>query len=130
MSRPAELLSAMCKLLKADGTIILSVPNLDDPYCLMQQIGPSMPPVHINFFNRRSITAVLARTGLEVTRFKSLPIPTSSVRNIYGARGFFYRIPLLAMKRLLGRADGTTLLVEAHLRANASLVDERGIDSA
>jgi hypothetical protein len=110
----------MCKLLKADGTMVLSMPNLDDPYCMMQQIGSAMPPVHINFFNRRSITAVLARTGFEVSRFTSLPIPTSSVRNIYGVRGFLCRIPLLAMKRLLGRADGTTLIVEARRRANAS----------
>jgi 2-polyprenyl-3-methyl-5-hydroxy-6-metoxy-1,4-benzoquinol methylase len=120
VSQPMEMLSAMCKLLKADGTMVLSVPNLDDPYCLMQQIGPAMPPVHINFFNRQSMTAVLARAGFEVSRFKSLPIPTSSVRNIYGKRGFLYRIPLLAVRRLLGRADGTTLIVEARGRANAS----------
>ena len=92
VSRSAEMLSAMCELLKADGTMILSVPNLDDPYCLMQQIDSAMPPVHINFYNRRSITAVLARAGFDVVRFRSLPIPTSSVRNIYGARGCLYRV--------------------------------------
>jgi 2-polyprenyl-3-methyl-5-hydroxy-6-metoxy-1,4-benzoquinol methylase len=110
VSRPAEMLSAMRGMLNPDGLMLLSVPNLDDPYCLKQNIGPAMPPVHINFFNRRSFAAVLKRAGMEVVRFKSLPIPTSSVRNIHGRRGFLLRVPLLVLRRLIGRADGTTLI--------------------
>jgi len=113
VSHPTEMLSAMRSMLKADGLMLLSVPNLDDPYCLKQRIGPAMPPVHVNFFNRRSIAAALERAGLEVVKYKSLPIPTSSVRNIHGRRGLLLRLPLLISMRLIGRADGTTLIVLA-----------------
>jgi 2-polyprenyl-3-methyl-5-hydroxy-6-metoxy-1,4-benzoquinol methylase len=111
---PVGLLRAMHELLQPEGVLVLSVPNLDDPYCLKQQIAAAMPPVHINFFNRRSLAAALDRAGLAVQRFFSLPVPTSSVRNIHGKQGFLLRLPILALRRLVGRADGTTLLAAAH----------------
>lgn len=97
-------------VLKPNGLFVFSVPNLDDPYCLRQTIPVNMPPIHINFFNRRSLRAVLEETGFDVVRHKTLPIPTSSVRNNHGGLGFALRMPLLALLRLTGRADGTTLL--------------------
>lgn len=92
------------------GLFIFSVPNLDDPYMLRQRYPVSMPPIHINFFNRQSITRALTDAGFEVVRFMTMPIPTSTVRNLFGKRGLLLRLPMLAVLRLMGRADGTTLL--------------------
>lgn len=110
---PGSFLSAARRLLRPKGTLLLSVPNLDDPYCLHQQITPAMPPIHINFFTRRSLGSLLERAGFEIERTFTLPIPTSSVRNVHGVRGFFMRLPYLAATSLIGWQDGTTLLVMA-----------------
>jgi 2-polyprenyl-3-methyl-5-hydroxy-6-metoxy-1,4-benzoquinol methylase len=110
---PLSFIRAARKLLKQDGLLILSVPNLDDPYCLKQQITPTMPPIHINFFSRKSIERLLSRSGFTIRRTYTLPIPTSSVRNIYGRIGFLMRLPYLAVSKLIGNQDGTTLLVMA-----------------
>jgi 2-polyprenyl-3-methyl-5-hydroxy-6-metoxy-1,4-benzoquinol methylase len=110
---PAGMLRAVRRLMKSDARLILSVPNLGDPFCLLQQIEPAMPPIHINFFSRPSMRALLCSAGLRMERSFTLPIPTSTVRNIHGTKGFLYRLPGLCLGRLVGRADGTTLLVEA-----------------
>jgi SAM-dependent methyltransferase len=109
---PHSFLNAARKLLKNNGLLLLSVPNLDDPYCLQQQIAPAMPPIHINFFSRRSLTLLLSRSGF-TRRAYTLPIPTSSVRNIYGRIGFLMRLPYLVATKLIGKQDGTTLLIMA-----------------
>jgi 2-polyprenyl-3-methyl-5-hydroxy-6-metoxy-1,4-benzoquinol methylase len=113
VSDPLSVLLAARRLLKPDGVLILSTPNLDDPYCLDQQIAPAMPPIHINFFSRRSVNALLRRAGFAMQRSFSLPIPTSSVRNIYGRKGFLLRVPYLVASKLFRKQDGTTLLVMA-----------------
>jgi SAM-dependent methyltransferase len=113
---PIGMLRAIHRLLSDKGILVISVPNRDDPYCLKQRIQAAMPPVHINFFNRQSLGIALARAGFEVTRFKSLPIPTSSVRNVHGKQGFWMRVPGLLLERLRGRADGTTLIALARRR--------------
>jgi 2-polyprenyl-3-methyl-5-hydroxy-6-metoxy-1,4-benzoquinol methylase len=110
---PVEVLRGIRALLKPGGMLVLSVPNLDDPYCLKQQIALAMPPIHINFFNRRSLGRALQKAGFAIDWFYSLPIPTSSVRNTHGKRGLYVRLPWLALARLIGRADGTTLLAVA-----------------
>lgn len=110
---PAEFSQTAKRLLKPNAILILSMPNLDDPYCLQQQIAPAMPPPHINFFSRRRLKILLERTGFAVTRTYTLPIATSSVRNRYGREGFLIRIPYLLVQRFAGKADGTTLLIMA-----------------
>ena len=116
LSDPGSFLSCAKRLLPIKGTLVVSVPNLDDPYCLQQQITPAMPPIHINFFTRRSLGSLLERAGFEIERTYTLPIPTSSVRNVHGLRGFFIRLPYLAATSLIGWQDGTTLLVMATAR--------------
>ncbi len=111
--QPVDILRAIHHLLAPDGVVILSVPNRDDPYCLRQQIQPAMPPVHINFFNRQSLEVACRAALLRFARFKSLPIPTSSVRNTHGTAGFLFRAPLLLGLAVLGHADGTTLVALA-----------------
>lgn len=110
---PLSFLKATRRLLNRDGILILSMPNLDDPYCLQQQITPAMPPIHINFFSRGSLRALLERGGFTMKRAFTLPIPTSSVRNVHGTTGFLIRLPYLMVGRIVGRADGTTLLAMA-----------------
>jgi 2-polyprenyl-3-methyl-5-hydroxy-6-metoxy-1,4-benzoquinol methylase len=110
---PVEFLQTANQLLKPNAILILSMPNLDDPYCLQQQIAPTMPPPHINFFSRRSLKVLLDRAGFSIMRAYTLPIPTSSVRNVYGKEGFLIRIPYLFARRFAGKADGTTLLIMA-----------------
>lgn len=113
VSDPLSILTAARTLLNPTGVLVLSVPNLDDPYCLQQQIKPAMPPIHINFFSRTSLKALLKRAGFELKRSFTLPIPTSSVRNVYGKYGFVLRLPSLALRKLAGMVDGTTLLIMA-----------------
>jgi 2-polyprenyl-3-methyl-5-hydroxy-6-metoxy-1,4-benzoquinol methylase len=110
---PIAVLRAIRSLIVPGGAFVMSVPNLDDPYCLKQQIRSAMPPVHINFFNRRSLRKALESAGFEVVRFKSLPIPSSSVRNVHGKGGFILRVPFLCVASLFGKADGTTLVAMA-----------------
>lgn len=111
--QPLAMLRTMSELLEPGGQILVSVPNLDDPYCIKQQIPSAVPPVHINFFNRRSLGEAMRAAGLEVLKFTSLPIPSSSVRNVHGRNGFAVRAPLLLAMHLFGRADGTTLVALA-----------------
>jgi SAM-dependent methyltransferase len=113
VSDPLLFLESARSLLTKNGALILSVPNVDDPYCLRQTIPAAMPPIHINFFNRGSLTALLRRAGFTINRAFTLPIPSSSVRNLYGKNGFILRIPYLLLARLAQKADGTTLLVMA-----------------
>jgi 2-polyprenyl-3-methyl-5-hydroxy-6-metoxy-1,4-benzoquinol methylase len=113
VAEPLDFLQTIRTLLKKDGLLILSTPNLDDPYCLRQRIPPAMPPIHINFFSRRSLKPLLERAGLTTVRTFTLPIPTSTVRNVCGKSGFLARLPYLFARRLVGRADGTTLLTMA-----------------
>jgi len=110
---PVEMLRGIRALLKPGGMLVLSTPNLDDPYCLKQQVALAMPPVHINFFNRRSLSRAIQEAGLAISWFYSLPIPMSSVRTTHGKKGFYLRLPWLAVARLIGRADGGTLLAVA-----------------
>lgn len=110
---PVAVLRAIRSLVAPGGVFVMSVPNLDDPYCLKQQIRSAMPPVHINFFNRRSLRKALESAGFEIVRFMTLPIPSASVRNIHGKGGFVLRAPFLCVASLLGKADGTTLLTIA-----------------
>ena len=70
-------------------------------------------PIHINFFARKSLGALLQRSGFAIQRTYSLPIPSSSVRNVYGWAGFVMMLPYLAFARGIGKADGTTLLTMA-----------------
>lgn len=113
VTHPLSMLRVMSSLLRSGGHMLITVPNLDDPYCLKQKIPSAMPPVHINFFNRRSLGESMRMAGLEVLKFTSLPIPSSSVRNVHGWSGFVTRIPLLLGMHLIGRADGTTLVALA-----------------
>lgn len=113
LSDPLKVLIIARELLSKEGLLVISVPNLDDPYCLLQQIDVAMPPVHINFFCRKSLGRLLDRAGFSLERNFTLPVPSSSVRNIYGREGFLVRLPYLAAMRLLGRVDGTTLLAMA-----------------
>lgn len=110
VSRPLAMLRTIRELLEPGGHMLVSVPNLDDPYCLKQQIPSNVPPVHINFFNRRSLGEAMRAAGLDVLKFFTLPIRSSSVRNVHGWRGFVMRVPFLFTMRLVGRADGTTLV--------------------
>lgn len=110
---PRSALATLYSLLAPGGRFILSVPNVDDPYCLQQQIEAAMPPIHINFFSRRSLAAALDAVGFENIQFTSIPIPTSSVRNVFGKKGLLVRLPYLMLLRLLGKADGTTLIAMA-----------------
>ncbi|WP_084777364.1 class I SAM-dependent methyltransferase [Bradyrhizobium sp.] len=119
LTDPLSVLTTAKRMLKGNGALILSVPNLDDPYCLRQQIAPAMPPIHINFFSRRSLEALLNRSGFTLEKSFSLPIPTSSVRNVHGKKGFALRMPYLLLTWLLGRQDGTTLLAMARPSSSA-----------
>jgi 2-polyprenyl-3-methyl-5-hydroxy-6-metoxy-1,4-benzoquinol methylase len=111
--QPVPILCDIYRVLEPGGHLLVSVPNLDDPYCLKVQIPSAMPPVHINFFNRTSLRSALITAGFEVLRFKTLPIPTSSIRNIHGTRGWWVRLPYLVVSAIIGRADGTTLIALA-----------------
>ena len=110
---PVAVLHEIHCLLKPGGLAFISVPNQDDRYCLEVPNPLAMPPIHINFFNRSSLSKALTIAGFDVVRFKSLPIPTSSVRNTYGTRGFLVRLPYLILASAVGRADGTSLTVLA-----------------
>ena len=106
---PIAILKSIKNLLKPGGVLVISVPNLDDPYCLFQRHPHTIPPLHINFFNRRSLQRALENAGLESGEFFSLPIPTSSVRRVHGQWGFLFRLPILLLKAFLDQVDGTTL---------------------
>lgn len=105
-----RILSVIRSLLKPDGIFVFSVPNLDDPYTLHQKLQVNLPPLHINFFRRQSMTTALARAGFETDRYATLPIPTTGVRNDHGLFGMLVRAPWLFGLSMIGKADGTTLL--------------------
>ena len=109
------MLAAIRSVLKPDGVFVFSVPNLDDPYTLRQTIPVNLPPLHINFFRRQSMTVALSKAGFVPDRFATLPIPTTGVRNDHGLVGLILRAPLLGALSLVGKADGTTLLGMARL---------------
>ncbi len=117
VSDPVAMLRCMEKLVDSEGRLILSVPNVDDPYMLEQPFPQSMPPIHINFFNKTSLAAALLRAGFVVEKAFTLPIPTGTVSRVYGGMGLMLRLPYLAILRLLGKADGSSLVVMARKKA-------------
>jgi len=110
---PVEMLLNIRRLLDGDGLLVISVPNSDDRFCLRQDDPASMPPIHLNFFNRRSLQAALTRAGFETTWCYTLPIPTNSARRCLGRTRYWISIPWLLALRILGKSDGTTLLAVA-----------------
>ncbi len=111
---PVAVLKRLRLMLRPGGRLILSVPNVDDPYCLKQPWPIVTPPVHMNFFGRASITRALTEAGLKVDSIKTRLIPTATVKSLYGLRGLALRVPHLLALRAVGKADGSTLLVVAH----------------
>ena len=115
---PVATLTCMETLVGADGHLVISVPNVDDPYMLEQPFPQSMPPIHISFFNRKSMTAALTKAGFDIERVFTLPIPTGTVSRVYGKKGLILRLPYLAILRVLGKADGSSLVMMAKKKAN------------
>lgn len=107
---PVLLLRQMAGRLAADGRIVMSMPNLDDPNLLAQSNPEDVPPIHLSFFNRRSLAAAASRAGLHVERVYTQPIAVISLRNVYGS-GWKYRLPREGVRAALGRTDGSPMLV-------------------
>jgi hypothetical protein len=99
-----SVVASVWQVLKKKGALILGLSNFDDPYCLKQQMAPVIPPIHINYMLRNSPRAVLHRAGLF-----TLPIPSSSVRNIYGV--ILLAAALLGVIEIVERVDGATSLI-------------------
>ncbi len=118
---PVGTLTCTHDLVDANGHLILSVPNVDDPYMLEQPFPQSIPPIHINFFSRKSMAAVLHKSGFVIERVFTLPIPTGTVSRVYGKTGLLIRLPYLVMLRLLGKADGSSLVVMARKNTTGSV---------
>jgi hypothetical protein len=55
----------------------------------------------------------LRRAGFSVLRFKTQPVPTSSVRNVHGVAGYWARLPAMLLMSVVGQTDGTTLVAMA-----------------
>jgi len=109
---PREFARHLRSLIKEQGVAFLSVPNRGDPYVMRLTIPEATPPIHVNFFNAASIRLLLRQAGFSRVQTHTLPIPTASVRILFGKSGLLKRIPLLAVRSLLGQVDGTTLLVK------------------
>ena len=91
---PVAVLKRLRLMLRPGGQLILSVPNVDDPYCLKQPWPIVTPPVHMNFFNRASITRALAKAGLEFGLDKRGRSRQPRSRASTGLRALFCACPI------------------------------------
>lgn len=113
LQTPVETLRQVRTLMKPSSVLLMSLPNSDDPYCLVQQDPASMPPVHLNFFNRRSLNCAFKLAGLTMSYTYTYPVPTNSARRVLGKPAFYRSLPILLLKRIFGCSDGTTLVAVA-----------------
>jgi SAM-dependent methyltransferase len=74
LNSPEKVLRKISSLLKPDGNIILSLPNMSgfDAQILWDDGYPFFAPTHLNYFFRESIHVLLHRCRLEV---KSIETP-------------------------------------------------------
>jgi 2-polyprenyl-3-methyl-5-hydroxy-6-metoxy-1,4-benzoquinol methylase len=106
---PVRVLRGMARALGPDGRIVMSMPNLGDANLLAQSNPEDVPPIHLSFFNRSSLSAAASRAGLRVERVYTHPVATTSLRNVYGS-GWKYRLPREGVRAVLGRTDGSPML--------------------
>jgi len=83
MARPARALEAAARLLRPDGLLVITTPNIDGLvprvtyHLLARTIGAwehPTPPHHLYQFSRRTLTALLERTGFRVVAHRTRPM--------------------------------------------------------
>lgn len=110
---PLPFVQVLRSLTADEGYFVCTVPNVDDPYCLIQDDCASMPPVHLNFFNRQSLGHLLRLGGFEVVEWFTLPVPTNSARRCLSQRKYLTMLPWMLCQWAMGKSDGTTLFAIA-----------------
>ena len=96
--------------LKSQGVFVFSVPNFDkignyaNPKDTIFQSGP---PIHLNFFTKKSVKNVLGKYGFEVLEVSVKKFPYFNYKTI----GFYKML----FKSFLGKYNGPTLYVTAKL---------------
>ena len=69
---PMDWLRRAAALLGDGGILAVAVPNFAGVYRLLGRRDPFLiPPIHLNFFTRRSLSTAMARAGLSVVRADS-----------------------------------------------------------
>jgi hypothetical protein len=83
MRHPAEALAAANRVLKRDGLLVITTPNIDGLFprvtyrLLAQTIGAwehPTPPHHLYQFSRRTLGALLDKSGFELVSTKTRPM--------------------------------------------------------
>lgn len=69
LSNPGLFLDACKKLLSKEGRLIITTPNCFNLFNIIEKVKKEEPTVnrdHVAYFNRKTITVLLGRAGLEV----------------------------------------------------------------
>jgi len=97
--------------LKSNGFFVFSVPNFNkinnysDPGDNIFQSGP---PIHLNFFTKKSIKKVMENYGFDIVILREKKIPYFNHKDLN-----FYK---MLFKSLIGKYNGSTLYVVAKLK--------------
>ena len=131
LADPVSVLAKVKNHLHENGLLVIIVPNID---CIGRFIFDTkwtwVLPWHCNFFNPRSFSHLLERTGFEIIRsyqtpsplgypkslLKTLPFGESFTKKVYkrlSALTFIPFVPLIALGELLGLSDNLTIIARS-----------------
>ena len=95
--------------LNSNGKVILSTPNYDKIYNYpnrkFDDIFQDAPPIHLNFFTKKSITNVFILSGFRECKVRLKRFPFFELKKI--------RFYINSIKSLLGKYNGSTIYFEA-----------------
>jgi SAM-dependent methyltransferase len=119
---PIAELEEVARVLRPDGLLYIKVPNAfyaqGLPFRMMTGFGPRsddyLPPFHLSYFTRPTLTSVLERTGFAVTEWRC-ELPSRSPKPLAHSirRSFHYGTELLR------RISGSRLWFHATLACTA-----------
>ncbi len=104
---PVPFLSQLREATLPGGYVLVSAPNVRDPYLRFDRRTETWPPVHVNFFSRKAIGRALERAGLQPIAVATNLLPLPTMRQVIRSRlSRAVLKPGLLILRLFGLIEG------------------------
>lgn len=83
---PVDFLRQLRGLARPGGYVLVSAPNLRDPFLRFAPRPECWPPIHVNFFSRQALRHALVASGLEPMAVVTNLVPLPTLRQVVRSR--------------------------------------------